>query len=509
MILILFLIALIPRIISISFLPPSLNWDEVSHGYNAYSLLSTGKDEWGHSLPLIFQAYGDYKLPLYVYLTTIPVAIFGLNPLSVRLISILAGSLLPIVIYFFLKKFISSTSAFITSLVIALSPWSIFLSRIAVEANLFLFLYITSLYFLSRHRFAYSTFFYALSLLTYNSSRVLIFPYFLATFFIARQQHYSFLKNLPKFIFPALVFVVVLIQSSSPAGQARYQWVSILDSGAINHIEQLRQKYPRILVNKVTYFTYQTTKNYLAHFNPAYLFLNGGSHYQFNIPQFYLISPLLIPFLLLGFLALKKYPLILFFLLVSPLPSAITRDAPQILRSLAFLPLISMVIGLGINHSLKNKPFFFLSLFFLFLTLVISQVQFWSSYQEYRYQYSQSWQYGHQQLVNSVKSKYSRYQKIIVTKRYGEPHEFFLFFWPWPPQDYQKNKLWDYHANWYWINGFDKFTFVNDWDIKDLSIAPSTLLVTSPGNFPSGSHRLLETINFLDGQPAFDLISYE
>ena len=34
--------------------PPSLNWDEVSHGYNAYSILKTGKDEWGKTFSLIF-----------------------------------------------------------------------------------------------------------------------------------------------------------------------------------------------------------------------------------------------------------------------------------------------------------------------------------------------------------------------------------------------------------------------------------------------------------------------
>jgi len=53
--------------------PVAPNWDEISHGYNAYSILMTGKDEWGNRLPLIFRAFGDYKLPVYIYLTTIPV----------------------------------------------------------------------------------------------------------------------------------------------------------------------------------------------------------------------------------------------------------------------------------------------------------------------------------------------------------------------------------------------------------------------------------------------------
>ncbi len=84
-------IAALVRFIAIGDNPPSLNWDEVSHGYNAYSILKTGKDEWGKSFPTIFRAYGDYKLPVYIYLTAITESLFGLNAFAVRLPSVLAG----------------------------------------------------------------------------------------------------------------------------------------------------------------------------------------------------------------------------------------------------------------------------------------------------------------------------------------------------------------------------------------------------------------------------------
>src|SRR3989304_8160168 len=81
------------RIYLIDSVPPSLNWDEVSHGYNAYSTLKTGRDEWGEYFPLIFRAYGDYKLPVYIYLTALSELFLGLNPISVRLPSVGAGTL--------------------------------------------------------------------------------------------------------------------------------------------------------------------------------------------------------------------------------------------------------------------------------------------------------------------------------------------------------------------------------------------------------------------------------
>ena len=68
------------RIYQVNQIPPSLSWDEVSIGYNAYSILKTGMDEHGRFLPYdTFVGYGDYKPPLPVYLTVPFVAAFGLN----------------------------------------------------------------------------------------------------------------------------------------------------------------------------------------------------------------------------------------------------------------------------------------------------------------------------------------------------------------------------------------------------------------------------------------------
>ena len=127
LILVIFL-GLILRVVSIDKYPPSLNWDEVSHGYNAYSILKTGKDEWGNLLPAIFRAYGDFKLPLYIYLTVPFVFLFGLNPFSVKLVSIVAGSLTPIIIYLMLTKLFSKKSIIplIGTIIFTLSPGTIF-----------------------------------------------------------------------------------------------------------------------------------------------------------------------------------------------------------------------------------------------------------------------------------------------------------------------------------------------------------------------------------------------
>ncbi|MBI3342280.1 phospholipid carrier-dependent glycosyltransferase, partial [Candidatus Curtissbacteria bacterium] len=73
--------------------PPGLNWDEAAIGYNAFSILHTGRDEYGKLLPLAFRSFDDYKPPLYIYLTVPSVFAFGLTNLAVRFPSVLFGVL--------------------------------------------------------------------------------------------------------------------------------------------------------------------------------------------------------------------------------------------------------------------------------------------------------------------------------------------------------------------------------------------------------------------------------
>src|ERR1700689_3486693 len=72
------------RLVNISGNPPGLYQDESAIGYNAYSILKTGKDEYGVSYPLYFESFGDYKLPVYIYLTAISIKLFGMNEFAVR-----------------------------------------------------------------------------------------------------------------------------------------------------------------------------------------------------------------------------------------------------------------------------------------------------------------------------------------------------------------------------------------------------------------------------------------
>lgn len=195
---------------------------------------------------------------------------------------------------------------------------------------------------------------------------------------------------------------------------------------------------------------------------------------------------------------------------MSPISSSITRDAPHVLRSIVFLPAAAITITLGVNYFLAK--FTKRSFIYILLVLIVSQILFWPKYIQYSQKYSSSWQYGYQTMTSFVKSVYSNYDQILITKKYGEPHEFLLLYWPWDPSSYQKDptKDWNFHANWYWIDGFDKFKFLNDWEVKEktknIPNNKKTLLITSPNNYNQDNTKLLKTINFLDQSTAFQIL---
>src|SRR3989304_1265994 len=125
------ILATVLRFWHISQNPPSLYWDEVSLGYNAYSILKTGRDEHGKFLPFTnFAAFGDYKPPGYIYAAVPAIAAFGLNEISVRLPSAFFGVLTVLIAYFLARKiFENERIALFAAFFLAISPWHIQFSR--------------------------------------------------------------------------------------------------------------------------------------------------------------------------------------------------------------------------------------------------------------------------------------------------------------------------------------------------------------------------------------------
>ena len=490
-------------------LPPSPHWDEISLGYNAYSLLHTGRDEWGMALPIIFRAFGDYKLPVYAYLAVASQAVLGLNIFATRLPSLVAGMGLIIVAFALGRKAAGNLVGLFSALLVAVSPWTLFLSRIGSEANVCAFLIAAGMYFLFTGKFFRASLLLGLSIWTYNSARVFV-PLFLVSYLVI----FKYFKRLStiNYLLLAIFFIPMFIQILNPVGQARYQNLSLIDSGAIARISewQTGKWGGRVLYNKATYFAANFVRNYISYLSPNFLFWNGGSHYQLSVPNTGLLYWINLPLFYFGIFLLVKYPskfnrFLLLWLLLSPVAGSITRDSPHTTRAIVMLPLPMLISALGLNYLVTKFKWKTAVLAVFFISLYIGWEQYIIALRRYQTQYSWAWQYGYFQTVQYIKSQYDNYDRIIFTKRYGEPHAFVTYYWPWDPADFAKNKVWDYHDNWYWVNELAKIKFVNDWEIKDyvtnLPFDGKYLVVSSPDNESPGTEVL--KINFLDNKPAF------
>ena len=535
------------RVIYLDKYPPALNWDEVSHGYNAYSILETGRDEWGQFFPLTnFRAYGDYPLPLNLYITAPFISLLGLNELSIRLPHAILG-ILTIVASYFLAFGVTKKKklSLLVSLLIAVGPWYLFTSRFVLQSNLSVFLLISAMAaFFNREKKRYllplSIFLLGLSLFSYHTTRIFS-PILLVSMLVIYKKDLVTIFKKDKTVSALLVFLVVLFFLplpyilSKPDARARSQQVFLINEAAVSKIVEARQSsnlsplVTRLIFNRPAYFMREFSKNYINYFSPDFLFFKGGTQYQFSIPGRGLLYMVNLPFFYLGLLILirkakegkKEYKLILAWLLLAPIPASITMEKFAVLRSTSMLPLPELITALGFFAILSRlKKFKTIVWTAYFIILAISVGSYLTTYlNEYNTKYSWAWQYGYKEVVQYAKNHYDDYNKIIISKKYGEPHEFFLFFWPWDPVQYinDPNLIRFYQSNWYWVDAFDKFYFVNDWEIpsegttfvleskKEVDCSnTSCLLITSPGNYPYEWNKL-DTIKFLDDTPAFEI----
>lgn len=520
--------------------PPSLNWDEVSIGYNAYSILKTGRDEWGQLIPINFKSYGEYKLPAQIYASIPGIFIFGLNELGVRITPVIYGTLTILLLFFLARKifkndFIGLTSAFL----LAISPWHIQLTRASFESSFSVFWVVLGLWFLVkgfavRKWWILSMVPFAFSVYTYNSARVFTPLFLMVGAFVYRKELLQFRKAIVLAIALFIVLIIPLVPYYlSGQGNARYKLVSITDDpGLLPRINENRgnsylpSPLPRLIHNKITYIAFYVVENYLAHFTPDFLFISGASHKQHhvqNIGELYFFQA---PFLLFGFYLLFKKRqqfrwLLTSWLLISIIPVSFTNDSiPQALRTLIAAPVYQIITALGIYHCFiwfkekYNKLLLPIIVIFVVAVIISIGYYFYNYYVIYPVIYSRDWQYGNKQVVEYIQEHQTKYDEVVFTRTYGEPHMFTLFYLNYDPAKFQKDpNLVRYETNnWVWVLKFGKYYFPDLGDkgtqFKDIvaqNYGKRLLFIGKPGDFPDNIPKLKE-VSFLSGAPAFDIV---
>jgi 4-amino-4-deoxy-L-arabinose transferase-like glycosyltransferase len=342
------ILASILRLYKLGDIPRGLYIDEPSLGYNAWSIMQTGTDEYGVPLPLAFQAFGEYKLPGYIYGSLPFIALFGLNAFSIRLLSALAGILGVWGIYLLTQKLLNKDKhkgaiALMAALLFAITPWSIQLSRAAFEANLALTLSIWGIYFLltwietkKTHTGLITLLFLVSAFYTYNSARLVVPLVILAMAAI-------YWKNIPKKKAALLAVISILLMLPGIYGSTLG-----VESARVRSVFELENKQymlgPALGV----------IQKYLTQFSTEFLFFFGDFSARHSVHE---MGLLLLPLILLTplgiYLALRRYPkeaaLLIAWLLIAPLPAALASPVPHALRSLNMLPPLIIFAALAVT----------------------------------------------------------------------------------------------------------------------------------------------------------------
>lgn len=533
-----------------------LLWDEAALGYNAYSILKTGRDEYGAELPLILKSFGDYKPGLYAYAAIPSVFFFGLNEFSVRLPSALVGVLVVILIYLIANELFPRRALEVGSLpagrqgwklevgisaalLAAFSPWLIHFSRGAWEANLSLGLTLLGIwsFLVGRRRplfLVFSAVCFGLTFYAYQSAK--LFTPLILLGLAAGWGGEAVTVGRGKFKLAVLIFGAILLSVilSLRGASGRLTVMSAFsyprslgDTQQISAQDGLTQTSLLFKIYHGQWLAGLTgvLERYFNHFSGRFLFFEGdwdngrlGSPY---VGQLYWLDLL---FIVLGLAALAKFQdkkpvlFILYWTAISPLPAALSRDVVQAVRSLNLAVPLLLVAGLGlsaISDYLKMARKLLVLVFIFFFIFIY----YWSVFYYLDSHFvhapiisSRDWLYGYKEAVLAVSRMNLDQRAVFFTQKMGQPYIYVLFYNKVSPVAYQaqaslrENRYGDVGE----VERFANYHFRNIYWPEDRKIKRAFFVGTEEeiplGDIDPKQARVIEDIRRPDGTVAFRLV---
>ncbi len=437
-------IGVLLRFYQVSTYPPGLYIDEVSIAYNAHTILEKGVDEHGQSLPLFFKAFGEYKLPVYIYLTSVSEFLWGKNEFAVRFPSALFGSLTVVALFFvvdrlllFQKKTLQKNKylqflPLLSAGVLAITPWHIHFSRAGFEANVALFFYVLALFFSILYfqkkqlvLMLASTFLFVITLYTYSAYRIFAPLSIFALFGIAGLMFHKWRHILIAIIFSFVISLPMILFSTSEAGLARFAQTSAFSEYQNLSLTQKIVTYPLIIL-----------KDYLYHFSFDFLFVHGDYMGRHQLPGFGVLYFWQLPLLVIGIVGmLKKQHKILAYLafsllLIAPLAAAVALPSPHTLRALLMVIPISIFTGYAFVLFLNSRIYLkkILLLFLILFIFIESAVYLHFYYEHYPRTNAPDWGGAFKEVVKVTSEKNELYDKIVVDKKLSFAPIYFHYY---------------------------------------------------------------------------------
>ncbi len=531
---------------------PALNADEAAIGYNAYSLLLTGKDEHGNSWPIHFQSFNDYKPGLYFYMVLPFIKVIGLNEWAVRIPGAAIGVLTIYLIYLLVKELKLKNSLEIgnwkleieeiAAFMLAISPWHIHFSRGGWEVNLATFLITLGVWLFLKYvnefkqKYFYSSIVaFALSLYAYHAARIVVPLLGLSLIIIYIKDLFKNKKSVIKSGILLLILLLPLVKDLlGPAGFSRAAGVGLFaDPGPLNRINEQRGEHadftsiiPKIFHNKAVNYGLAFLSNWVSHYHGEFLFLSGDAIQRNKVPetgQLYLFEIITIT---LGVIFLlrkfdKSSKVVISWLLIAPLASALTFQSPHALRAHNMVIPITIISAVGLNYLLSWLRKRNLKFVICLLVIIIAwgfmryEHMYWIHMAK---EYPYSSQYGVKELVDYVKKNEGSYKQslagfagknIVITDRYDQPYILFLFYTKYDPAVFQKEQALTVKDQYGFstVREFGKYRFITfgKWEEVRGSY-PNSLIIGTPTQIPKEAN-IIKRIYGSNDFEYFDIVA--
>ncbi len=525
------LIGFLFRFWQIDQIPVGFTPDEASFGYDAYSILKTGNDQWGKSFPLVFESFGDYKSPLYTYLTIPSVALLGLNKFSVRLPNALLGTAAIFVVYLLVNEFLSVIIkdrltvitnksvdhnyllAIFSAFILAVSPWHVMMSRGAFEANLTTFFLPLSLlcFFKGLKNSKYllfSVLFASLNMFTYHSAKFITPVVFTAVFVMFWKDIPKKDKNTLFSILIGTVFFLIFVFSLINGSSTRIKSVSIFNRSLLEASDErikaiksgMDPVIARIIYNKYQAGVRHFTVNLLSYYSPQFYFTQGPGEGTYGmIPGrgvlYWIEIVFLISFIKL-FLEKRKNKylwLLVVWYFASAIPAALSIGPGYAAnRSESMIPAIHMMMALGayniflkINDiKIRKILILFTGMFYLVFIMYFSLEYFLLS----PIKSARPMLWGSLISAEYLARNYTG-KNILVSKSLSEPHIYAAFTSEYDPASYQvESKNWNYKKmGLLWVDQMPEYKLGNftfsDINRKKIEAGDYDVVVGKPEEF--------------------------
>lgn len=508
---IILIIAFAARFYKLGQAPAGLYLDEAGQGYSAYSLLKTGRDEFGKHFPIVFRSFADFKTPIYIYLIVPLLPVTGLTPLSVRLPSAIFSLLTFPVLYYLLRLTTGNRKlATMVSFLLAISPWHILFGRTNFECNVALLFLLTGiLYFYKSLKqpshLLLSAVMFAIAIPAYHSQRI-ITPLVVLVLLLRYRQ-----KLMTKdYRLPLVKVVLVGLLISLPTLSI------IFTPGFLARASTLNIFSHQPLISSIKEFS----SLYFSYFSPRNMFFLGDYGPRSSFPQLSTFFLWQLPFYLFGLYKFFRLPksnfrfLFSVLLLVSPIPAALTRDPYSTIRALPLVIPQIVIISYGIIYLINRFPKY-LTILISCILILYSLGQLYSSVIILNeYHRASYWNYGWRQVTKILKARPDNLPVVVDSAR-DEPYIHLLFFLKFDPETYVRDNPEVSPKNYYTdLVRLSKRTIGNittrgiNWeqDLKVDQYLVGDALAISEDQIRRHNLQLISEITYPDGSPAFRIV---